>query len=342
MDLPHEELNPEQKVLRIASNHRYGAYTLFGTKKHFKALKGEKKAIELLRETLLKYYIGLSSLLQRESQTFIVDDLLSNENALNVALIHFNNHPDHTFVIDATPDAHGRIESPDIERIIHLKNLAITDIHKRVTQIGDHFLEDITLDDQVILTSIDLSPLRNVNRIGNDFLSHCSRLTSVDLFPLQNVAHIGNNFLSSCSNLKSLDLTLLLNVSHVGDGFLTHCLSLPSIDLSALQNLTHIGDNFLNECSKLTSLDLSPLQKVTHIGDRFLSGCSKLTSLDLSPLQNVTHIGDRFLNRCSSLTSLDLSALQNVTHIGDRFLLGINTSEISIIDPHAMMRRNDR
>ena len=45
------------------------------------------------------------------------------------------------------------------------------------------------------LQSLDLSPLRSVTRIGDEFLGGCSNLTSIDLRVLCNVRRIGGRCL---------------------------------------------------------------------------------------------------------------------------------------------------
>eukprot|EP00760_Papus_ankaliazontas_P028006 PhM_4_TR3474/c1_g2_i1/m.77882 len=85
-------------------------------------------------------------------------------------------------------------------------------------------------------------------RISNGFLY-------LDLSPLTNVTKIGNNFLHGCSRLTSLDLSPLANVRHIGSGFLDGCGALTSLDLSPLKNVTQIGVFFLHGCTALTSLD---------------------------------------------------------------------------------------
>ena len=46
-----------------------------------------------------------------------------------------------------------------------------------------------------LLENIDLSPLSNVQSIGDGFMEHCSGLTSIYLSGLLNVQSIGNYFM---------------------------------------------------------------------------------------------------------------------------------------------------
>ena len=178
-----------------------------------------------------------------------------------------------------------------------------------VTEIGDYFLAGCST-----LTSVNLSGLCNVTRIGEEFLSGTG-LTVLDLSPLSRITRIGERFLVSCARLTALDLTPLSNVTHIDEDFLSDCESLTELDLSPLRHVTEVG-YFLTGCRSLTKLDLSPLSNVTHIASCFLTGCSGLTELDLAPLSNVTQIGKSFLANCTSLTVLDLSPLGTVMHMG--------------------------
>eukprot|EP00760_Papus_ankaliazontas_P026306 PhM_4_TR3022/c2_g2_i2/m.46590 len=210
------------------------------------------------------------------------------------------------------------------------------------TCLSDNFLQDCSC-----LSYLDVSPLKNVTKIGNYFLSNCSALTAVDLRPLVNVTEIGRNFLCCCSSLTAVDLTPFASLTKIGDGFLAECsaltsvdlspvsaigahflygcLTLQSVDLKPLTGITQIEGGFLIDCLALTSVDLTPLANVTSIGRNFLHGCSALMVVDLSPIAEVTEIGRDFLLNCSGLTSVDLSPLVNVTEIGRYFLHGCST-----------------
>eukprot|EP00658_Telonema_sp_P-2_P060440 TRINITY_DN49353_c0_g1_i1.p1 TRINITY_DN49353_c0_g1~~TRINITY_DN49353_c0_g1_i1.p1 ORF type:complete len:129 (-),score=4.15 TRINITY_DN49353_c0_g1_i1:204-590(-) len=55
------------------------------------------------------------------------------------------------------------------------------------------------------LTSIDLSPLSNLERLPEGFLNDCSGLKRIDLSPLSaKLRHIPYAFLSGCTGLESI------------------------------------------------------------------------------------------------------------------------------------------
>jgi|GEM_PF-5240171 len=191
---------------------------------------------------------------------------------------------------------------------------------RNVTQIGNNFLNYDRFDGYSELTTLDLGPLSNVTQIGDRFLAGCERLMTLDLGPLSNVTQIGDRFLAGCERLMTLDLGPLSNVTQIGGSFLSGCRGLTTLDLGPLSKVIQVKEFFLDDCSGLTTLDLGPLSKVTQVKEFFLNDCSGLTTLDLGPLSNVTQIWERFLSGCSGLTTLDLSPLKSVTQIGDSFL----------------------
>ena len=114
--------------------------------------------------------------------------------------------------------------------------------------------------------------------IPKAFLSGSS-LTTLDLSAVSFVTRIGDYFLYNCTSLTSMDLSGLRNVTQVGDYFLSECTSLTSIDIFGLSSVTVVGNYFLSGC-KFTTLDLSPLSNVTVLGHCFLDGCKALTTLE--------------------------------------------------------------
>ena len=175
---------------------------------------------------------------------------------------------------------------------------------------------------------IDLSPFRNVTRIGNEFLTCCGSLTEVDLSPFQNVTEIGSYFMfQATSCLKHFDASPLSKVTRIGESFLSRS-ELSTIDLSPMINLEEIPNNFLHDCACLKSLKLPNLAASTRkspvrIHDYFLCDCPSLLEVDLTPIgAAVTVIGSYFMARCGSLTTINLGPLSNLTTIGTHWLGG--------------------
>ena len=170
------------------------------------------------------------------------------------------------------------------------------------------------------ISEINLSPLSNVKKIGNQFLYNCKNLTKIDLSPLSKIEEIGYYFLSSCSHLTTIDLSPLSNVKKIGYHFLSSCSNLTTIDLSPLKDLEEIGNHFLSFCSNLTTINLISLNKIKKISHDFLSSCSNLTTIDLSPLGDLEEIGNSFLLNCSNLKNINLSSCIKLKNIGNDFL----------------------
>ena len=169
-----------------------------------------------------------------------------------------------------------------------------------------------------LVSMLDLTRLHNLTSVGavghrgyrrEAFLSRCTTLTTVDLSALTNVTKLGSGFMSDCKHLTTVQLRGLDSVTEVGYDFLSHCERLTSLDLRGLENLATVGTHFLSKCERLRSLDLASLCGLKVIGDSFLSCVSPhLTALDFTALTQVTSVGDNFLwPRLPSLTRIRLS-----------------------------------
>ena len=79
----------------------------------------------------------------------------------------------------------------------------------------------------------------------------CESLTSIDVSGLKKLTKIGDGFLYNSKCLTCVDLSSLTEVTSVGDYFINNCESLTSIDVSGLKKVSKIGGSFLKE-TKLT------------------------------------------------------------------------------------------
>lgn len=192
--------------------------------------------------------------------------------------------------------------------MVHLLHVA------QATTIGDSFLRGS------LFSSINLSRLRNITKIGRHFLHFNQKLTSIDLSCLTNVTEIGESSLSACVKLESVKLSGMEKLRTVGEGFLFMCRSLTLADLSGLGNLQSLTRSFMSVCPSLSTINLSGLTSVTVIGDDVFSECSSLKSVDLTGLEHVATIGDALLSNCAMLETVDMSSMKGVGRIGDRFL----------------------
>jgi len=146
----------------------------------------------------------------------------------------------------------------------------------------------------VKITKIDLSPLEQIEQIGDNFLSGPLEVTEIDLRILSNVKKIGKYFMSGCKTIKTIDLSPLKNVSYIGGNFMVGCSQLEKIDLSPLINMTEINVSFLEDCFKLSEVKFPP--KIKVIDSFFLGHSKSLKTIDLSCFSNVTLIFNSFLS----------------------------------------------
>ncbi|CAO4834389.1 MAG: hypothetical protein CNLJKLNK_00140 [Holosporales bacterium] len=186
---------------------------------------------------------------------------------------------------------------------------------KNVIEIKQEFLNN-----QKHLTKFILPP--RVQKIKDYFLRACTGLKTVDLTPLTHAEEIGANFLMDCIGLTSIDLVPLASQIKISEGFLRGCKGLTRIDLSPLSRIEIIEASFLRDCIRLTSINLESFENVKNIGWSFLRGCSGLTTIDLLPLSNAIIIGKNFLRECTGLTSIDLTPLARLSVIRQGFLEG--------------------
>ena len=182
----------------------------------------------------------------------------------------------------------------------------------QIEHIGDHFLSGYSE-----LTSINLSPLENVKTIGNYFLSGCKKLDKIDLKPLSNITSFGSSFMNK-SGLYTIDLSPLINITSISNNFLTNCMSLSVIIFpETFKNITRIGAFFLANSISLRTIDLSYFSNVTTINDYFLDR-STIEKIDLSPLINLTTTENGFMSECKRLKSITFP--ENIINIRSNFL----------------------
>jgi hypothetical protein len=170
------------------------------------------------------------------------------------------------------------------------------------------------------IKQIDLSPLVNIESIGNNFMYRFHNLEKIDLSPLVNLKTIGYNFLFECYEIKDINLSHLIHLKKIDGSFMTLCIKLEKINLSGLDNLEEIGLDFMIGCSKLKEIDLSSLKKIKNIYNRFMAECSEIRKIDLTPLKNLEEINNSFMENCNKLEKIDLNGLVNLKSIGNSFM----------------------
>ena len=179
--------------------------------------------------------------------------------------------------ICALPEGYGwDLATPYMIGYAGIKQLELRGF-KHLQTISHHFLF------QSRLTSIDLSPLSNVTKIGQYFMAYCNQLESIDLTPFSKVTEIGSTFLITCDALTTIDLSPLVSLREVGTCFLFSCKSITTINVT-LGSLQTVGAYFINSCLSLASVDLTSLINIKEVGNDFMVMCPSLSTVAVGPL----------------------------------------------------------
>ena len=171
------------------------------------------------------------------------------------------------------------------------------------------------------IQTIDLTPLEQIEEIGDDFLYRCSELTEVDFSSLSNVHKIGKNFLLDCIKLTKIDLSSFTQLSEIADYFMNNCASLHTINFNEKSNITSVGNSFMHSCKNLSMIDLQCFKNIELINNVFLGTCTSLKTI-IFPREfiNLTQIGTNFLSNCDKIENVDLSSFTQLYKIGENFL----------------------
>lgn len=114
------------------------------------------------------------------------------------------------------------------------------------------------------LTTVNFAELPAVKSIGYYAFGY-SGLTTLDLSPLTNLELIDMGAFIDNDELATVNFTGLTGLKTIGVGAFGRCLSLATVDFSPLTNLETISGSAFDS-TPLTEIDLSPLTKLTTIG----------------------------------------------------------------------------
>lgn len=181
----------------------------------------------------------------------------------------------------------------DFKKLYNIANKALID-----TQI---YISDLTY--LLIVAGID--PLKYMDEIAGNYLSHNNDLISIDI--PSNIKSIGDWAFDSCTRLMSVIIPD--SVTSIGDMAFWGCSKLTSITIG--KGVTSIGGYSFAYCSGLTNFTIP--DSVTSIGDFAFNNCSGLTSIIIP--DSVTSLGSSAFESCSSLTSVTIG--NGVTFIRD-------------------------
>ena len=162
------------------------------------------------------------------------------------------------------------------------------------------------------LTTVDLSGLTHLVRLGQDVLMRCPALTSVNLSGMVRLQEVGSDFLNHASSLTTIDLSSWISVRRIRRGFLQGCERLKTVDLSPLVSLTQMGQDCFSHCSRLQSANFSGIAALHDIEHTFCADCPSLTQVDFFGATSLRHIGMDFCARCTSLRHIDISSMRKL------------------------------
>ena len=173
--------------------------------------------------------------------------------------------------------------------------------------------------DRFVTSLPDLTPLKKLTSIGNDFARDCRLIKTIDLTQLINLTKIGDGFALDCVGLETIDLSNLIGLKTIGNYFATHCSKLKTIGLSKLSVFESIGNHFALNCGNLKTIDLSDMPKLEKIGDNFAKDCKMLTIINVDKLVNLKKIGDYFAFQSDSVENININSLVKLESIGNSF-----------------------
>lgn len=190
-------------------------------------------------------------------------------------------------------------------------------------------------------TQIDLTPLKNIERIGDQFL-FSGKQPNINFKPLEGdeeeleeksgikLKIIGNEFLS-LNDATEIDLSDAKQLSEIGEQFATNCDKLKTVKFNKDANITSVGKNFLTR-SSIEEIDLTCFKNIKTINDRFLSECRSLKKVTFpESIPHVKTIDYYFMSETPNLKTIDLSCFSNVETIQYKFMAksGIETIDLS-------------
>lgn len=211
---------------------------------------------------------------------------------------------------------------------------------KNVTVIGDSFLARCACESTRKECVIDLSLLRNLRTIGDDFGHDSERLCVTFYRPTKaesaeggsrkaskknpkktSIVSIGDRFMRGARLVNGLgiDISGLHTLRYIGNSFYAGALNIVAFSAGGTQNLVSIGDDFLSY-TNVGVIDLSHHKHLRNIGANFARDCHYLYAVKLGEPEQLKIIQDNFLYNCPVLRNIDLSGISNVKVIGDNFM----------------------
>ncbi|MCF0227834.1 MAG: leucine-rich repeat domain-containing protein, partial [Malacoplasma sp.] len=187
------------------------------------------------------------------------------------------------------------------------------------------------------ITSLKLCSCKaSVKHIGDMFLCGCSHLETLDLSGLKNIETIGDKFLSDCMNLDC-ELELPPYLKSFGEDFMRSCDKF-NHRIEIPFGVTSISDCFMRGCSAFNNELILPYQLKT-IKNYFLAYCTSYCQSIVLP-KTVTAIGNDFMSDCHSFSNF-MFFPESLISIGDYFLCNCWQLQAPVTLPDSLLYIGD-
>ena len=155
-------------------------------------------------------------------------------------------------------------------------------------------------------TSLTITTLSNVKKIGTSAFQGCTKLTTLNLG--QDLVEIGNDAFNGCSSITKL--TLSDATTTIGDRAFKNCSSITEVTVGS--GLISIGNEAFSGDYSFTALILPDV--FTSMGTSAFEDCRKLTVAKLG--SSLTAVPEKAFKNCIALSEMDIPA--TAVSIGDQ------------------------
>eukprot|EP00658_Telonema_sp_P-2_P000695 TRINITY_DN10254_c0_g1_i1.p1 TRINITY_DN10254_c0_g1~~TRINITY_DN10254_c0_g1_i1.p1 ORF type:complete len:182 (-),score=26.11 TRINITY_DN10254_c0_g1_i1:70-615(-) len=156
-------------------------------------------------------------------------------------------------VLDVSPLSHLKVIPDAFLSRCKFQELDLSPL-VHITHIGSKFMENCASLERIVLPSgsgddddtegVVVYDAPSVKVVGSGFLSGCKMLASVDVTPLRRINRIAFSFLASCERMEYVDLSPLIHVTDIAEGFMKlcsglRCVTIPSTFIHATMAVSY-------------------------------------------------------------------------------------------------------
>jgi len=189
------------------------------------------------------------------------------------------------------------------------------------------------------LVSFTVDEDNNLETIGNNAFSICTKLTSFEMRDSSRLKRIGSYAFYYNSQLTSFVLVNAVALETIGDVAFGACNKLTSIDIGEPSPNFAVDNGIVYSEDKKTLVAYpcgrtntdGMLSDITAIGRYAFAYCTKIKSLNLEELNSLTSIGDYAFTNMNDLTSLVFYDASDLQSIGANAFYGCNVMTAFII-----------